>query len=165
MLTHAEEMILYFRGERAIGITVLMIGVVVVAALLYLWKGYKEPLGYGLMIPLALLVVAGFGLGPTLIVTSNQRIERFTSLLKTDQAAFVKEEIPRMAKVNANWFPLKVTWAILLLLSLIVIFTVKREFWVGVALGFLVLSTTLFVVDSFAQKRGLRYGASLERKA
>lgn len=157
-----SEMQLYFKGERDIGITVLVIGVVMAAVLFYLWKIYRQPLGYGLMIPGGLFMILGFVIGPVLITSSNQRIQTYTQQIQTDTPGFLRVEKPRMDRVNANWIRLKITWAILALLCMGTIFFVKREFWVGVALGFFFLSASLMILDTFAEKRALRYSSTLQ---
>jgi peptidoglycan/LPS O-acetylase OafA/YrhL len=162
-MTLLQEMQLYFRGERNLGLTLLIVGLLAIAVAFYLWKVYKEPLGLGLMMPVALLAIIGMLAAPLLVKTSLKRSKQFSSMIEKDKVGFLKEETERMKKVNANWIRLKIAWAVMALLSLALIFGVKQEFWVGVAVGFLVLSGVLMTADSFAEKRAERYTQALHK--
>lgn len=151
----------YFRGEKGAGIFVLLASLVALCAFIYLWKAYRAPLGHGMMIPLGLLILLGLIGGPILHRQSSQRIKTLGALAQKDPKAFVSQELPRIQKVNANWIRIKLAWAIISLLCLGVLLFVKRDFWLGVALGFLLICSTLMVLDTFAEKRALVYQAQL----
>ncbi len=158
-----QEMQLYFKGERNTGFSLLLLAFLLLFVVFYLWKIYKEPLGFGLMIPLTFLILAGFLAAPMLVKTSIKRNERFTALLAKNKAGFLKEETTRMQKVNKNWSRLKLLWASFILLSLAVVFFWKKEFGVGLALGVLLFSSTFLILDTFAEKRAERYTHALQQ--
>jgi hypothetical protein len=151
----------YFRGERFTGYVMVPVGAVALGAAIYLWKGQGTGLGRGMAVPLA---IAGLAMlvGSLLFVRGvNARGDRLTELHATDAAAPVAEEAARMEKVNGNWAALKITWTVVMCACLGVIFGVKREWVVGVALAMLMLAAAAMVLDTFAERRAEVYADRL----
>jgi hypothetical protein len=154
-----EVMQAYFRGERAVGFAAMAIGLVAVGFAFWAWRSAEGSFATGLAVP---LLIAGLGLsigGPLLVVRTDRQVAEL-SALSADEIK--KIEVPRMAKVNANWSRLKATWTVLIAIGLILIWAVKREWALGVGLSLLLIACMLFTADVFAEKRAVIYTRALE---
>lgn len=154
-----EVMQEYFRGERAAGFLGLAVGLIALGIAFWVWRSTEGGFAIGLAIPLLLLGLGGALGGPGLVI----RTERQVADLSAMSPEKIREiERPRMAKVNANWPRLKLAWTALIAIALILIWMVKREWALGLGLGLLLLSSALFSVDVFAEKRAAIYTRALE---
>jgi hypothetical protein len=154
-----EAMQEYFRGERSAGFMGMAVGLMALGLAFWLWRPHGGSFAVGLAIPLLLIGLGGALGGPGLII----RTDRQTAELSAMSPEKIKEiERPRMAKVNANWVRLKMVWSALIAVALILIWVVKREWAVGLGLGLLLLTSFLFTVDIFAEKRAVIYTSALE---
>jgi hypothetical protein len=152
----------YFAGEKRLGISLAVFGIVLCMAAWSAYRAQTGPIGFWLGIP---LLVIGLGLGAGGIVFSMKTDAQVASLvarLESAPAAAVSDELVRMARVNANWPRLKLTWALLTLVAMGLLLFGKRDATSGVGLALMLLTTSLFFVDVFAEKRALIYTSALE---
>jgi len=151
----------YFRGERDLGLALAVAGVVLAIGCFWVWRTQAGGFAWGLLVPL-ILGAASLGAGGTFLAvrSANQRVD-FAARLATDPKALVAAEIPRMEKVNQLWPRAKIAWTVVILTALVLLMAVKRDWSSGVGLGLLLLSTCLFFVDVFAERRAEPYTAAL----
>jgi hypothetical protein len=160
-MSFLDAMDVYFRGEKTVGMAVVPVGLLLGVAAVWLIRWYGGGFGKGMGIPLAVagaVMVIG---GPLLVRTVNARGDRLTEVHGEDAAAPVVEEAARMKKVNASWPLLKTAWTVLIVVALLLLFAVRKEWVQGLALAFLVLATTVMVVDVFAERRARVYTEQL----
>lgn len=160
-----EAVELYFRGERVTGYVLIPVGVIAVAAALYLWRVHGAPTAKGMAVPLAII---GLGMaigGPLLARTVDARHDRLSARFAEDPAAPVAGELARIEKVNSNWKSLKIAWAALAALAFVLVFAASREWVHGVALVLLMAAAALMVLDTFAERRAQIYESQLRALA
>jgi hypothetical protein len=68
-----------------------------------------------------------------------------------------------MASVNANWPRLKVAWSVVIVAALVLLLFVGREWASALGLSLLLMATTLFFVDVFAERRAEGYTTALQQ--
>ena len=156
-----EALKTYFAAERLTGAILAIYGVVILGAVAYLHQTHTA-FGGGLVVPLGLLGLGAVVGGSVLAIKTGPQLEALLALAAPELLA---QELPRMQKVNANWVWLKSTWSVLIAVSLVVLWTVKRDGATGVALAFLVAASSAMVLDVFAERRARVYTAALERRA
>jgi hypothetical protein len=156
-----DELRRYFSGERDVAFMAIAIGLVAIVVTFVLIGRRKEPFYRGLLAPVLLVALGGTIGGSVLAVQSLQRIQDLGELYDEDPWSVGEVEKPRMAKVNANWAPLKITWCALGGVAVIVA-VARRGFWRGLSLGVAGLCVGLFVLDTYAERRAERYTQALE---
>lgn len=155
----------YFRGERQTGIALVVVAVGLLGGAFWVFRTQSGGFAWSLLIPLLLAGLAFGGGGVALAARSDRQITELAARYEKEPEALVAEEAPRMAKVNANWPRLKLVWAVLIVVSLVLLMVVRREWASGLGLGLLLLSTILFFTDVFAERRAEPYTKALERAA
>lgn len=160
--TLMDELRRYFSGERDVGFMAIGIGLVALGLAAVLVRRRKQPFFRGLLVPVVLVALGGTLGGAALGVQSLQRIRDLGELYDADPWAVPEVEKPRMAKVDANWAPLKITWCVLGSIC-VVVAVARRGFWRGLSVGVAGLCVGLFVLDTYAERRAERYMAALER--
>lgn len=156
-----EAVELYFRGERITGYLLIPVGVVAVAAGVYLWRVHGAPTARGMGIPLLIIGAAMAIGGPLLARTVNARQDRLEASFADSPAEPVAAELARIEKVNRNWRYLKIAWAGLAAVAFALVFAVGREWVHGVALALLIAVAALMVIDTFAEQRAVTYETHL----
>lgn len=152
----------YFQNERNIGFVLIPVGMALLGMAFWFYRSYKGEFLWPLFVIVFLMGMGGVGGGIGQIIR-NQAFEKdLTALHQQTPNAVVAKELPRMAKVNANWPRLKLVWAGLLLLGLAFLFGVKREWSTSLALGLFLLGTTGMFIDIFAEKQAMVYTQALE---
>lgn len=155
----------YFRGEKQAGIALAVVGIGLLAGAAWVYRTQPGAFAWTLVIPLLLFGLAFGGGGAFLAVRSDRQITELAARYEQDPRALVAEEVPRMAKVNANWPRLKVAWTVLIIVALVLLMAVRRDWSMGLGLSLLLLSTILFFTDVFAERRAEPYTKALEQAA
>ena len=162
-MTFLDVMHGYFRGERQIGLALVVVGLALVGFALWVWRTQSGSFATGLLVPLA---IAGAGAaigGPVLVVRTDRQVPDLQARYQADPAAMADAELARMARVNANWPRLKAGWTVLTLAALVLLMGVKRDWATGLGLALLILVAVIFTTDVFAERRALVYTAALEQ--
>jgi hypothetical protein len=152
-----DYMLIYFKGEKHLGFFLIGLGIAVLIFVGYLWQVHKGGLAYGMILPLLIFGLAGIGGGGFLVYRTNNQISELRNLYQSDQRAFAAQEQPRMEKVNANWPRLKLAYAVIIVISLAMLFMVKKDWVTGLALALVLICSILLIVDIFAEKRATIY--------
>jgi hypothetical protein len=152
-----EYMLIYFKGEKNLGIFLIVLGVSVLIFVGYLWQAHKGWLAYGMIIPLLISGLASISGGAGLAYRTNKQISELTNLYQSDKHAFAAQEQSRMKKVNANWPRLKLAYAVIIIISLGLILFLNKDWATGLALALILICSILLIVDVFAEKRAIIY--------
>ena len=73
-----------------------------------------------------------------------------------------KEEIPRMEKVMRNFIIFRFTEIILIIIGIILMYGARQNsLWNGIGVGLFIQSSTVLLLDFFAERRGEVYLAYL----
>jgi hypothetical protein len=153
----------YFRGEKQVGIALAVLGVALLAAAFWVFRTQTGSFAWGLLVPLAVVGLAFGGGGAFLAARSDRQITELAAQYEKDADALFAAEVPRMAKVNANWPRLKAVWAVVTVVALVLILAVRRDWAPALGLALLVVTTTLLFTDVFAERRARIYSSALEQ--
>jgi hypothetical protein len=153
----------YFRGEKQIGVTLAVVGAGLLAGAFWVSRTQSGGFAWGLGVPFVVLGLAFGGGGTFLALRTDKQVADLGAQLQTNPEAVYAAELPRMAKVNANWPRLKIAWAVLIGVALVLLLAVHREWAHGLGLALLLMTTILFFTDVFAERRALIYTEALER--
>ncbi len=156
----------YFAGERATGFGIaLPLGLVLMGLAGLHWQGEVGAWRWSLAAPAGVLglvcVAVGLGLG---LKTPGQ-VAELVSFLDQDPVQMLAVELPRMAKVNANWPILVWMWVVLLVSGLGLRMGIPKDWAHGLGLSLMFIGATGFLIDSFAERRALIYTAGLHALA
>jgi len=152
----------YFRGERNLGFALAAYGVFLLAAAAWVWRTQDGAFATALLVPLAVLGVLFGGGGTFLALKTPPQVEKLEADLKAQEKPALDAELARMAKVNANWPRVKLAWAVVTLVALVLLLAVKRDWASGLGLALFMMITPLFFTDVFAERRAEPYTRALE---
>jgi hypothetical protein len=155
----------YFRGEKLTGSSLAVLGVVLLLG--GWWTHRYEQSEFGTWLQWGLVVVGGLVLvvGVGLALKTGPQVADLLARLESDPLVALREEVTRMAKVNANWLWLKVTWAVIAAVGFVLVLALRREWSEALGLTLLLLTTTLMFTDVFAERRAMVYTKALQAAA
>lgn len=156
-------MVTYFRGEKQLALALVALGVVLLGAALWVWRTQSGPFAWWLLVPLAVLGVGALGGGAAFARKTDVQVAALTAELAARPAALVAAESARMEKVNANWPRLKLAWAVIAILAIVLLEVVKRDWSSGLGLALMLIATLGFFIDVFAERRAVPYTEALAR--
>jgi hypothetical protein len=162
-LNLTESLQAYFRGEQHLGIALAVFGVLALAAAFWVWRTQVGAFAWWLVVPLGLMGVGTSAGGTALAIKTQAQVDSLVAQLETEPAALVTAEERRMASVNANWPRLKVAWSVVIVAALVLLLFVRREWASALGLSLLLMATTLFFVDVFAERRAEGYTTALQQ--
>ena len=147
----------YFSSEKNLGLFLIPLGIILIAFAVYLWYAHKSPLGCGMLIPILLVGILGIGMGIGLAYQSQQRLNELPQSYQTDKNAFIERELPRMEKVLQNFPRLKMAWIIIIVIGLILICFVKKDWLSGLSMALILICAIFLIIDTFAEIRAEIY--------
>jgi hypothetical protein len=162
VMDFVDAMHVYFRGEKQIGLFLVPFGLALLGFALYFVRTQSGGFMWGLVIPLALVGVGAAAGGAGLALRTDRQVAALEQKYREAPRALAAEETPRMARVNRNWPILKATWAVVILLSLALLFFVKRDWVTGLSLVLLLVCASVMMIDTFAERRARVYTEHLE---
>lgn len=160
-----QHIVAYYKGERFEAMLLTAFGVVMLVIAVAMWSNLgQNQMLKGLFYPVAFLALFTLGAGGFNTYNNTQRLELLPAKYKADSAAFVQTEVGRFDGpngVNTWWMPLKLTWAICVVVGMVLSFTTKRDLVNGVAIGLILIGAMGFIIDGFAHQRARVYAAVL----
>jgi hypothetical protein len=126
IMNFLDHMLIYFKGEKNLGVFLIVLGIAILIFVGYLWQAHKGWLAYGMIIPLLIFGLASIGGGAALAYRTNKQILELTNLYQSDKQAFAAQEQSRMGKVNDNWPRLKLAYAVIIVISLGLVIFLKK---------------------------------------
>ena len=154
-----EYMRQYYLDERNGGIYALAAGVIYVVVGAWLWNVFAgnalcRGMAMGFLVSSVLALAIGAG---SYFYNSNKLTETEVRRGESEQL-LQREEVARMDKVLRVTFPNAFrTFAVLMAIALSTIIFNKNEYWKGIGIALMVLTTLLVVFDSFSQQRNRAY--------
>jgi hypothetical protein len=160
----------YFRGERLESVLFMApfgaLCVVFGACMLY---EERSGFSFGIAVPFIVLGLVLLGTGLAVGFRTPAQVASLSSLYRSDVAAFLASEMPRMQKVNAAWPNYIRTWSIFIALGVALRFIVHRggsgvraEWALGLGAALVFFGGAGLIIDGFAERRAKPYTASLE---
>jgi hypothetical protein len=156
----ADALTSYFGAERLTGIVFAAYGVVLFGFAAFLYHAHDGPFMWSIAVPLAIIGLLAAGGGGWLAAKTGPQLEALRALPAPDLLA---AELPRMAKVNANWLRLEIAWTVIIVGSLAMMWLGRREWTSGLSLALLIAASSAMVLDVLAERRAKVYTAALER--
>lgn len=153
----------YFRGEKQVGVMLAVVGVGLLVGAYWVFRTQVGGFAWGLVVPLAIVGLAFGGGGAFLASRSDRQITELAAEYERAPDELLAAEAPRMAKVNANWPRLKIAWSVVIVVAIVLLEVVRRDWATGLGLALLLVMTILFFTDVFAERRAIIYTEALDR--
>lgn len=148
----------YFTGEKLESFLFLGLGLLGIALAVIFLSVTKTSFMKGIAIPFILVAALEIMVGLTLIYRSPKDIIRVETYLSKKTEMIQKEEIPRMEKVMRNFVLFRYTEIALIIIGVILMYGARQNFlWNGIGLGLFIQSSTVLLLDFFAERRGEVY--------
>ena len=148
----------YFTGERLESFLFLGLGLLGLALAVISLSVTKTSFVKGIAIPFLLVSGLEIIVGLTLIYRSPQDIIRVETYLSEKTEMIQKEEIPRMEKVMRNFVLFRYTEITLIIMGIILMYGARQNsLWNGIGVGLFIQSSTVLLLDFFAERRGEVY--------
>lgn len=152
----------YFTGERQESFLFLGLGIIGLAIAVICLSVAKTSFMKGIAIPFLLVSSLEIIVGLTLIYRSPKDIIRVKTYLSEKTEMIQKEEIPRMEKVMRNFVLFRYTEITLIIIGIILMYGARQNsLWTGIGVGLFIQSSTVLLLDFFAEQRGEVYLAYL----
>jgi len=148
----------YFAAEKLTGLSLAIYGAVLLGAVSFVYRTHDGGFMWAFVVVLGLVGLGAVIGGSVLAVKTPPQLEH---LLGLDRQALLAIEVPRMDEVNANWPRLALTWTVLIVGSLALIWFGQRDWTTGLGLALLVAASSAMVLDIFAERRAAVYYAAL----
>jgi len=156
----ADALQTYFAAERLTGIVFAIYGVVLFGLAAFLYHAHTGQFMWSIVVPLGLIGLLAAGGGGWIAAKTGPQLATLKAATAADLLA---TELPRMVKVNANWIRLEITWTVIIVGSLAMLWLGKREWTTGLSLALLIAATSAMVLDVLAERRAKVYTTALER--
>ena len=148
----------YFTGERLESFLFLGLGLLGLALAVIFLSVTKTSFMKGIAIPFILVAALEIIVGLTLIYRSPKDIIRVETYLSEKTEMIQTEEIPRMEKVMRNFILFRYTEITLIFLGVILMYGARQNsLWNGIGVSLFIQSSTVLLLDFFAERRGEVY--------
>ena len=148
----------YFTGEKLESFLFLSLSLLGIALAVTFLSVTKTSFTKGIAIPFILVSALEIVVGLTLIYRSPKDIIRVETYLSEKTEMIQTEEIPRMEKVMRNFILFRYTEITLIFLGVILMYGARQNsLWNGIGVGLFIQSSTVLLLDFFAERRGEVY--------
>lgn len=154
-----EHIITYYSTESKHGFSGgLVLGIVLlIAAVLFWWFSNPSSISKGLSIALLvgglILGLGGFYTG----YTAKNILPEKTTSYQHSQRQFIKKEYIKVENIHKSWWIIRTFWTLFILIGIILIFTTTRKFYLGIAIGLLVVGTMGHIEEIISYQHNEKY--------
>lgn len=142
-MNFTDHIIEYYNTESRHGFTAGLISglVLVIAGILFRWLSSSPSIAQGLSIMLliggTIFSVGGYNAGSTTQRALPEKIQFY----QTNKWAFLEKEVVKVESIHKAWTGIRIFWTAFIVLGLILIFSMTKPFWIGIAIGALLVGT------------------------
>ncbi len=151
-----QHLISYFTAEKQESLLFMLVGVVALAASVWLWlRGgpYKA-----MLYPLAAIALIQLVVGSTVYFRTDAQVAALTAQYESDRATFRAEETQRMEVVVKNFVIYRYIEIALLVAGIALMLGLRHhETWHAVGIGLTIQSALMLALDYFAERRADEY--------
>ncbi|HWY35888.1 MAG TPA: hypothetical protein VNX68_14695 [Nitrosopumilaceae archaeon] len=154
-----KNIIWYYSAETRQGYLVGSIsGIVLVTAAIILWMVAAPSTilkGLAIMILLGGLIFlfGGYFAGRGAQKSKTEKVEQYNKY----QKAFINEEYDKVEKIHKQWMPIRVFWSLFLVVGISLLLFTTSAFWVGIALGALIVGTLGHIEEVISFQHNEKY--------
>lgn len=132
-------------------------GILLIGALLFFRFAPALSFGRGLMLPFLVIgLIMGLG-GFADGYGARRAMSRKAELYNRDPHAFFSQEVPQVERTHKGWKRIRIIWGAISLLGVVLLITVRKQYWLGVALGTLILSIAGHIEEAISKNFNERY--------
>lgn len=158
-----EHIITYYNTESRHGFAGGMLSgiILLTIAILFWWFSNPQTIFKGLAV---IFFVGGliFGLGGYYAGSSAKKaIAEKIQSYQTDKQNFIDNEFEKVENIHKSWTGIKSFWTAFVVLGLILIFTTSKPFWIGIAIGSMIIGTLGHIEETVSMQHNQKYRAEV----
>lgn len=165
-MSFLDIMLTYFHGEKleAFGF-ILPVGIVLVILGITAIRAEQGGFAWGIAIPSILMGLVLIGTGISVGARTNNQVAALEHTYQENPVVMVKEELPRMEKVNANFRITFYVFGLLAALGLGIHYLGGAELGRGLGATLILIGALGLLIDGFAERRAEPYTTALQEIA
>jgi hypothetical protein len=152
----------WVKGEVLQGRIGFAAGILIALAFLY-FADFEQSFYKGMILPMIILQLVLLGYSGFQMIMRPKHIEKVSQEIQLNPATVVNMELDKSKKDDRIFSIIRIVWAGLFVVSLILFFIFKSEFFKGMGLGFVVFFGIAFIFDSFLHYRLKTYLTALQQ--
>ncbi len=152
----------WVKGEVLQGRIGFGIGILIAIAFLY-FANFQQSFSKGMIVPFVILQAVLLGYSGFQMTMRPKHIGKVSQEIHVNAANAAQMELGKSKKDDKVYSIIKIVWASLFVVSLILFFVLKNEFGKGMSLGFAIFFVVAFIFDSMLHNRLKTYLNALEQ--
>lgn len=157
LINHTTQ---WVKGEVLQGRIGFSIGVLIAIAFLY-FANFQQSFSKGMILPFIILQAILLGYSGFQMAMRPKHIEKVSQEIQANPKNAVQMEIEKSKKDDKVYSMIKILWAVLFVVSLLLFFVLKNDFGKGMSLGFVIFFVIAFIFDSLLHFRLKMYLSAL----
>ena len=151
----------WVKGEILQGKIMIIIGVILLIAMIAIFKGENTILR-GTLIPLCLVLLALFGYGGFQVTSRPSHIVKVSEIYDKTPDVAIEQEYSKAQKDDKTYRTLKVIWVILIAVVALLYLLFSTNYLKGLSIGLIILFLTTLIIDSTLHQRLSIYKSNIE---
>lgn len=162
-MSFSEIMHAYFRGEKLeAACFILPVGLLFLGLAYGAWRSETGGFMWGVIVPSVVVGLLLVGVGASVAGRTNGQVSALEKAYEADPQAMVREELPRMRKVEDLFRTTLPIFGVVTVLGLGLRFGVRVDWAVGLGAVLIAAGGAGLLIDGFASRRSTPYVAALE---
>jgi hypothetical protein len=157
-----SQLLKYFLAEKHESLLFMLISVAAIVTAIFLFKTNSEY--KGMAYPLIAIALIQLVVGGTVYFRTYGQIKNLAEQLKTNPSAYKADELARMQTVNNSFKIYKAIEIVLLLAGILMTLAFRQnQLLCAIAVGVIIQSSIMLVLDLFAEKRAEEYARQIQQ--
>jgi len=142
-----QQLQLWEKGELLQGKLMIVVGVLFLVAFIFILKS-ENTLLRGALIPVGLLLLVLIGYGGFILVNRPAHVKESIAFYEQSPIKGIATEIEKHTNDNKAGNTLVKVYPVLILVSALALIFIPSIYYKGMALGFIILFTSTYIIDS-----------------
>jgi len=156
-----KHTISWVNGEVLQGKIGLVIGILIAVAFLY-FVNFQQSFYKGMILPFVILQFILLGYSSFQILMRPKHIAKVEQSLTENPQMALKTELEKSLKDDSVYSKIRVFWAVLLVIAVILFFVLASDFYKGMSIGFVVFFIVAYTFDTLLHLRLKTYLLALQ---
>lgn len=152
-----EHTIQWIKGELFEAKLILAFGLLTILTGFLFWKIGTTPNAKALLIPFIIAGTVYSSIGGGMLYSNPKRMIELPKKYRQDKTAFILSEKKRVDGFQYSYKVSKIVATIFFMLTLIIFWSTKNPFWMGIGIALAYFALAGLVIDYFSQERADAY--------